>query len=201
MLSRTLNPLELLKKSSYFLFGPRGSGKSTLIRKNCLTAADYIDLLDSRIYLRLKGEPSLLGPLITKPNVVIDEMQRIPELLNEVHRLIENDPKSFLLTGSSSRQLKRKGTNLLAGRALRAELFPLTWWEIANEGHFHLNRYLQFGGLPMAYLGQYAGDYLNAYGETYLKEEVQAESLTRNLPNYIRFLQSVATNNGQLLNF
>ena len=158
-------------------------------------------MLDSKVYLRLKGDPSLLRPLITKPIVVIDEVQRIPELLNEVHRLIENENKRFLLTGSSSRKLKRGGTNLLAGRAFMAELFPLTWFEISRKSNFDLHRYLRFGGLPMAYLGQYPKEYLYAYGESYLKEEIQMEGLTRNLPNYIRFLQSAAFNNARLLNY
>ncbi|MCY4643891.1 MAG: ATP-binding protein [Bacteriovoracales bacterium] len=201
MLQRTLNLSKLLKKSSHFLLGPRGSGKSTLIREEGLHESGLIDLLDSKIYLRLKGDPSLLGSLATRPTTVIDEVQRIPELLNEVHRLIENEGKRFLLTGSSSRKLKRGGANLLAGRAFMAELFPLTWKEISRAQTFDLGRYLLFGGLPMAYLGEHPRDYLHAYGDTYLKEEIQSEGLTRNLPNYTRFLQSAAFNNGRLLNY
>ena len=193
---RIPNLLKLLEKSSHFLLGPRGSGKSTLIKENCTKTIDYIDLLDSNLYLRLKTDPSLLHSLITHPLVVIDEIQRIPELLNEVHRLIENEGKRFLLTGSSARKLRRGGANLLAGRAFMAEFFPLTWFEISREQNFDLGRYLRFGGLPMAYLGKYPKDYLNAYVDTYLKEEIQTEGLTRNLPNYARFIQSAALNVG-----
>ena len=201
MVKRYVNLLELLNKSSHFLFGPRGSGKSTLIKETCLEWADHIDLLDSKVYLRLKGDPSLLRPLITKPMVVIDEIQRIPELLNEVHRLIENEKKRFLLTGSSRRKLKKVGTNLLAGRAFMAELFPLTWFEISRQQKFDLSLYLQSGGLPTAYLGKYPKDYLYAYGEAYLKEEIQMEGWSRHLPNYTRFLQNAALNNGKILNY
>ena len=211
MINRYLNPLQLLKKSSHFLLGPRAVGKSTLIKKSCLKdispahskslSTNYINLLDSKIYLRLKSDPSLLSSFISKKYVVIDEIQRIPELLNEAHRLIEDENKCFLLTGSSARKLKRGNVNLLAGRAFKAELFPLTWFELATNKKFKLKRYLRFGGLPLAYLGQHSEEYLYNYVDTYLKEEIQSESITRNLPNYTRFLQSAAFNNAQLLNY
>ena len=201
ILERYLNLPELLEKSSHFLLGPRGSGKSTLIKRDCLDRADYIDLLDSRIYLKLKRDPSLLSPMTSRSMVVIDEVQRVPELLHEVHRLIENEGKRFLLTGSSSRKLKRGGANLLAGRSFMAQFFPLTWREISRSQDFDLSRYLRFGGLPMAYLGEYPEEYLYAYVETYLKEEIQSEGLTRNLSNYTRFLESASCNNAQLLNY
>ncbi|MYJ51362.1 MAG: ATP-binding protein, partial [Gammaproteobacteria bacterium] len=181
--------------------GPRGSGKSFLIRANCLEAADYIDLLDSRTYLRLKSDPALLHSLISKPLAVIDEIQRIPELLNEAHRAIETGDKRFLLTGSSARSLRRQGVNLLAGRAFRAELFPLTWFELSRHGNFDLHRYLRLGGLPSAFLREHGEDYLYAYVDTYLKEEIQFEGLVRSLPNYTRFLQSAAFNNSRVLNY
>ena len=206
MLKRHLNLLKLLKKSSHFLLGPRAVGKSALIKAQCLGdkapwPIDYIDLLDSKIYLRLKTDPSLLGSLIKEKYAVIDEIQRIPELLNEVHRLIENQNKRFLLTGSSAKKLKRGQANLLAGRAFKAELFPLTWLEISVSKKFYLNRYLRFGGLPLAYLGKHSEDYLYSYVDTYLKEEIQAEALTRSLPNYTRFLQGAALNNARLVNY
>ena len=209
MISRYLNPLMLLKKSSHFLLGPRAVGKSTLIKACCLKSplsakslpVDYINLLDSNLYLRLKSEPALLGSLIKKKYVIIDEVQRVPELLNEVHRLIEDEKKSFLLTGSSARKLKRGKANLLAGRAFKSELFPLTWFELAKTKKFKLNRYLRFGGLPLAYLKNNSEEYLYNYVDTYLKEEIQSEAIVRNLPNYIRFLQSAAFNNAQLLNY
>ena len=211
IIKRVLNPLKLLRKSSYFLFGPRATGKSTLI-KHCMSQSlskdkqggqliDYINLLDSRLYLRLKGDPYLLSSLIIKKYVVIDEIQRIPELLNEVHRLIEDENKKFLLTGSSARKLRKKNVNLLAGRALKSEFFPLTWFELQRAKNFNLSRYLLYGGLPLAYLSKHSDDYLHSYVETYLKEEIQSEALVRNLPHYIRFLQSASLNNGQLLNY
>ena len=207
MITRYLNPLSLLKKSSHFLLGPRAVGKSTLIKEYCLKGSsdsfsvDYINLLDSKIYLRLKNDPSLLSSLINKKYVVIDEIQRIPDLLNEVHRLIEDEGKSFLLTGSSARKLRRGNANLLAGRAFKSELFPLTWFELTASKNFKLNYYLRFGGLPLAYLKKNSDDYLYNYVDAYLKEEIQSEAIVRNLPNYIRFLQSAAFNNAQLLNY
>ena len=206
MIQRLVNPLKLLEKSSHFLLGPRAVGKSALIKdrlKNSSVAqrqqTDYIDLLDSRLYLRLKSDPSLLRDIARKKFIVIDEIQRIPDLLNEVHYMIENQGRRFLLTGSSARKLKGAGVNLLAGRAFMARLFPLTWRELKSR--FHLNCYLRFGGLPLACLKPDSEEYLHNYVDTYLKEEIQAEALTRNLPNYVRFLQSAALNNGCLLNY
>ncbi len=201
MIRRQLDLMELLDRSSHFLFGPRGSGKSFLACSSCLDAADYIDLLDSRTYLRLKSDPALLHSLISKPFIVIDEIQRIPELLNEVHRAIETEGQHFLLTGSSARSLRRKGVNLLAGRAFRAEIFPFTWFELSYYDRFDLHRYLRLGGLPTAFLSEHGEDYLYAYVDTYLKEEIQFEGLVRSLPNYTRFLQSVAFNNAKVLNY
>ena len=211
MIDRHLNPLQLLKKSSHFLLGPRAVGKSTLIKKHCMEglssvssrslSVDYINLLDSKIYLRLKSDPSLLSALISKKYVIIDEIQRVPELLNEAHRLIEDERKCFLFTGSSARKLRRRNVNLLAGRAFKAELFPLTWFELAANKKFKLSRYLRFGGLPLAYLGKHGREYLYNYVDTYLKEEIQSEAIVRSLPNYTRFLQSAAFNNARLLNY
>ena len=202
-MKRNLNLLKLLTKQSHFLFGPRGVGKSYLIRKNLLgnDQISYIDLLNSKNYLRLNSQPSALESYASKKIIVIDEVQRIPELLNEVHRLIEEKKKIFLLTGSSARSLKRGGANLLAGRALRADLFPFTYHELSQESAFDLNKYLITGGLPMSYLSSHPWDYLYNYLDTYLKEEIQAEALVRNLANYHRFLESAANYNTQILNF
>lgn len=202
MISRTLNLLSLLDKSSHFLLGPRGVGKSFLIRHQLPPdTITSIDLLDSRNFIKLKSSPHELEAMIRKPMVVIDEIQRIPELLNEVHRLIEKKGFCFLLTGSSARKLRKIGTNLLAGRALNARLFPLTWRELEDESKFNLSHYLLRGGLPKAYLEDIGQDYLFSYVDTYLKEEIQAEALVRNLANYTRFLESAALGSGSIVNY
>lgn len=200
-IDRILDLTELLKKKSFFLFGPRSTGKSTLVKQQLLNTAGIIDLLDSRLFLRLSSAPHDLEEIIDARNtnlVVIDEIQRIPELLNEVHRLIEDRKIRFLLTGSSARKLKRGNANLLAGRVWEAGLYPLTWKEIPE---FNLERYLLYGGLPVVYLSEYPEEELDAYVNTYLKEEVMAEGLIRNLPPFARFLRSMALANGEVINF
>jgi predicted AAA+ superfamily ATPase len=133
-----------------------------------------------------------------KSCVVIDEVQKIPALLDEVHRLIEERQLKFLLTGSSARKLKTAKVNLLAGRAWQAELFPLTSQEIPK---FNLEKYLRYGGLPAVYKSEEPEEELYAYVNTYLKEEIQAEALVRKLPSFLRFLQMMAVTNGEVLNF
>lgn len=201
-LKRHLNLQELLAKKSFFLFGPRATGKSTLISQQLSDSVRVIDLLDSRFYLRLLTSPGDLESIISADTkndiVVIDEIQRVPELLNEVHRLIEKKKITFLLTGSSVRKLRRGRANLLAGRVWEAGLFPLTWREITD---FNLERYLRYGGLPAVYLSQYPDEELNAYVNTYLKEEIMAEGLIRKLPPFSRFLSVAALANGEIMNF
>jgi len=209
-LKRILNLPNLLSKKSFFLFGPRATGKSTLIKQQLSKSTKRIDLLDSRLYLRLLNSPHDLESIIDVADttssvrrnpdniVVIDEIQRVPELLNEVHRLIENKKLTFLLTGSSARKLRRGKANLLAGRVWEARLFPLTWREIPD---FNLDRYLQYGGLPPVYLSQFCHEELDAYVNTYLKEEIMAEGLIRKLPPFSRFLKSAALVNGEMINF
>lgn len=203
--TRKLNLPELLEKKSFFLFGPRSTGKSFLIKKQLGDKALLIDLLDSEIFLRLTSRPQDLKELIDAQNgkrhiIAIDEIQRIPELLSEVHRLIEsNEGIKFLLTGSSARKLKRDpGTDMLAGRAWTANLFPLTSTEING---FDLDRFLRYGGLPQIYPSKEPGEELHAYIENYVKEEIVAEGLVRKLPPFARFLRSAALSNGKLLNF
>jgi len=203
-IERHLPITELIEKWSYFLLGPRGTGKSWLVRHQLQAnkTIDYIDLLQSDTYVSLQARPSLLESMISHNIVVIDEIQRVPELLNEVHRLIELKSIRFLLAGSSARKLKRGGANLLAGRAFNANLFPLTYREIMDAtGHFELLKYLQHGGLPTVYTSPHATQYLHNYVETYLKEEIQAEALTRKLGNFTRFLKSAAQCHGQMINF
>ena len=200
-INRLLDLNDLLKKKSFFLFGPRSTGKSTLVKEQLLNSAGIIDLLDSRLFLRLSSAPHEIEEIIDALEaslIVVDEIQRIPELLNEVHRLIENRKIRFLLTGSSARKLKRGNANLLAGRVWEARLYPLTWKEIPE---FNLERYLLYGGLPSVYLGEYPEEELDAYVNTYLKEEIMAEGLIRNLPPFARFLKTISLANGEIVNF
>jgi len=200
-IERILDLKELLRKKSFFLFGPRATGKSTLVNRQLSDSGTIIDLLNSRFYLRLSAAPQDLEGIIDAGDfrlVVIDEIQRIPALLNEVHRLIENRKMKFLLTGSSARKLRRGQANLLAGRVWEARLFPLTWREIPD---FNLEKYLRYGGLPAVYLSEFPDEELDAYVNTYLKEEIMAEGLVRNLPPFARFLQSIALANGEVINF
>jgi predicted AAA+ superfamily ATPase len=195
---RRLNLNAQLAKKSLFLLGPRTTGKSTLIAQQLPQARVY-DLLDASVYARLLREPRILGEE-TSPEVVvaIDEIQKMPQLLDEVHRLIQRDRRRFLLTGSSARKLKRGAANLLAGRAWEARLFPLTSAEVPD---FDLLRFLNRGGLPQIYDSEDHLEELRAYVTLYLREEVQAEALTRNLPAFARFLDAIALNNGEELNF
>ena len=198
---RTLSLPSLLEKKSFFLLGPRGTGKSSLINKQLESTALVINLLQSDLFLRLTSNPEDLESLInasSKKIIVIDEVQRIPMLLNEVHRLIESKKLTFLLTGSSARKLKQADVNLLAGRAWQAELFPLVSQEITD---FDINKYLLYGGLPAIYTSKYPDEDLYAYVEMYLKEEIQFESLVRKIPAFSRFLLTSALTNGQTLNF
>lgn len=202
ILNRILNLQELLEKKSFFLFGPRATGKSFLIHQEFANRIPIINLLDSGLFLRLSAKPQELESIIQAyadhSRVVIDEIQRVPMLLNEVHRLIEEQHLRFLLTGSSARRLRQQHTNLLAGRAWEAHLFPLTYAEIPN---FDLSRYLQFGGLPPVYLSEYPKEELTAYVHTYLQQEIQMEALVRNIPAFSRFLTVAALTSGQILNF
>lgn len=206
-IQRRLNLKELLRKKSHFLLGPRSTGKSTLIRQQ-LPEACLIDLLQSRLERRLTTHPEDLETLIgdhLKASlkdliVVIDEIQKVPALLNEVHRLIEEKKIRFLLTGSSARKLKGDKANLLAGRAWRAELFPMTWKELEGV-RFDLDRYLHYGGLPSVYLSDHPQNELDAYVHTYLYEEIRAEAMVRKIPAFSRFLEAAALANGQMINF
>lgn len=201
LLKRRLSLPDLLKKRSHFLFGPRATGKSTLVRQQLQKRVEVIDLLDRYTFMRHHSDPSLFARQVVanKPRViVVDEIQLIPELLNDVHRLIEREGMRFLLLGSSTRKLRRAGVNLLAGRAFFARLFPLVRAEIP---HFELDRYLRYGGLPEAYLGDASDNYLHAYLSGYLREEVATEGLVRSLPSFSRFLRVIALTNGEVLNF
>lgn len=186
---------------SYFLFGPRGTGKTTWVHAQ-YPEAIYIDLLDASLRDRLLAHPQQLSDLIptsTKEWIIIDEIQFVPALLHEVHRLISTKKYKFVLTGSSARSLRRKGVNLLGGRALTCSFHPLTAIELGQR--FDLFRSLQYGHLPQAYLGKSPQAYLKGYVLNYFKNEVKQEGLTRNIGAFSRFLEIASFSQGGVLNY
>ena len=197
MYARLLSP----PSGSFFLFGPRGTGKSTWIRERFAGAASY-DLLDTREALRLGKAPHALyaelATLAPGATAVIDEVQKAPALLDQVHRLIEEKRLRFVLSGSSARKLRRGGVNLLAGRAVTCAMLPLVSAELNFE--LDVERALTLGMLPMAVTADDPAAYLRAYAETYLVQEVHAEALTRNVGAFARFLEVAARQNAQATN-
>lgn len=196
--------LDLPEGQSAFLWGPRKSGKTTLLKRRFADSA-YFDLLDSDLYLALLKRPALLreyvhalGPDELDKPIIIDEVQKIPLLLDEVHLLMEQESLSFILCGSSARKLVRGKANLLGGRAWRFLLYPLSIKEIPG---FDLLRALDRGLLPSHYLSPNPHRSLDAYVKDYLNEEIRAEGLTRNLPAFGRFLDVVGFSVGQLVNY
>jgi len=181
--------------------GPRGSGKSTWLRQ-AFPGAHTVNLLDEGIYQRLLAQPELfaaeLRVLAAGDLVVVDEIQRLPQLLNEVHRLIEERGLRFILSGSSARKLKRAGVNLLAGRAFHRTMHPFTPEELGTE--FCLEAALTHGLLPIVWSSRERDEALSAYVQMYLKEEIQAEALVRNLAGFARFLPLAALFHGQAMN-
>lgn len=188
-------------RSSFFLFGARGVGKSTWALER-FPEAHRVNLLDEGLYQRLLADPGLfadmLRPLPEGRWVVLDEVQRIPGLLNEVHRFIEEKGLRFALLGSSARKLKTAGTNLLAGRALWKTMLPLVPEELGED--FDLERVLGIGSIPLIWTAQDSLETLKAYVQLYLREEIKAEALVRNLPGFVRFLPIAGLFHGQSLN-
>lgn len=186
---------------SFFIFGPRGVGKSTYLKTH-YPKAPLVDLLNDEVYNRLLADPTRLARFIPSGQksdfVIIDEIQKLPKLLDEVHRLMENKKIKFILTGSSARKLKKAGTNLLAGRALTTYMFPLTSRELGKD--FYLLNSLEYGHLPMAYSSPNPQAYLASYVRTYLEEEVKQEGLSRNLGAFARFLEAASFSQGSVLN-
>ncbi|MEO6596776.1 MAG: AAA family ATPase [Planctomycetota bacterium] len=189
-----------LPKASFFLFGPRGTGKSSWVG-HAIPEAVVVDLLEADTYTRLQAAPERLEGMVPADHkgwVVIDEVQKIPALLDEVHRLIEKRKWRFALTGSSARSLRRGGVNLLAGRARTLEMHPLTAAELGKD--FDLAHAVRFGGLPSVWVEKDPADYLASYVRTYLEQEVRQEGLTRNLGGFARFLEAASFSQASVLN-
>ena len=201
MAERTYPRLLRAPRGSFFLFGVRGVGKTTWIRE-ALPDAYVVDLLDESRYQQLAANPGLLAAeLRTVPReraVVLDEVQRVPALLNEVQRAVERDRRRFALLGSSARRLKTPGTNLLAGRATVRTMYPLVPAELGTD--FDLDRVLSFGSIPLVWRSDDPRATLDAYVNLYIKEEVRGEALARNLPGFLRFLPVAALFHGQVIN-
>ena len=186
---------------SFFLMGPRGVGKSTYLR-SAFPDAHVVNLLAEETYQRLLAHPGLFAAELRAVDsdrwVVLDEMQRLPSLLNEVHRFIEERGLRFVLCGSSARKLKRAGVNLLAGRALYRAMHPFVPAELAAA--FDLEEAMRYGLLPIVWASAAKDETLAAYAQMYLREEIQAEGLVRNLPGFARFLPIAALFHGQTVN-
>jgi predicted AAA+ superfamily ATPase len=199
-IERLLDLPSLLQRKSHFLFGPRQTGKTSLIRHSLKGVRSY-DLLDTSVYLSLSQDPGRISQELNPRDeiVVIDEIQRLPILLNEIHRLIEERGIRFLLTGSSARKLRRGGVNLLGGRARTKYMHPLTYRELGNE--FDLLKAIDRGLLPSIYLSDDPRADLQAYAGSYLQQEIVAEGITRNIPAFSRFLKVAALCNGTIVNF
>jgi len=197
---RILDLPALLEKKSHFLLGPRQTGKTYLIH-HALKDVPVYDLLDTSVFLALNQNPGRLAQELSPKQriVVIDEIQRLPVLLNEVHRLIETRGVHFLLTGSSARKLRRGGINLLGGRARTKCLHPLTYKELGDR--FDLDRAIERGLLPSIYYSDDPRADLQAYTGMYLQQEIVAEGATRNVPAFSRFLKVAALCNGTIVNF
>jgi predicted AAA+ superfamily ATPase len=203
MVSTYFPRLLSVPKSSFFLFGVRGSGKSTWVQRLDRSLLE-INLLREDLFQKYLTDPALFRGVLDRAAkgswVFVDEIQRIPGLLNEVHRSIEERQLKFILSGSSARKLKRGGANLLAGRALVKNIFPLLPEEIGEA--FDLEDALRFGTIPLIYTSEASErkDRLKSYVQTYLKEEIQAEALVRNLAGFMRFIPIAALFHGQVVN-
>ena len=197
MHSRLLSPQ---KGKSFFLFGPRGTGKTTWVRSQFPDAL-HLDLLEARLFNQLTADPQRLADLVPNDHagyVVLDEVQKVPALLDEVHRLIERRRLKFILTGSSARKLRQGGLNLLAGRALTLAMHPLCAAEMGAA--FNLRSSLRHGLLPAIGSEPDPRRYLDSYVHTYLDQEIRQEGLTRNLAAFARFLEAASFSQGAVLN-
>lgn len=193
--------LDEIQDNSLFLWGARQTGKSTLL-KALFPKARYYDMLNSNLYRALSRNPSLMREqLMLLPAgsiVIIDEVQKVPELLDEVHWLIQSRGLHFILCGSSARKLRRSGANLLGGRALSNTLYPLVSAEIPD---FDLERALNYGTIPPHYLAKNPVRRLQAYIDDYIQQEIVAESVLRNLSAFTRFLEVAALSDTEIVNY
>jgi len=198
-INKRLIGLNLPQNKSAFLWGPRKVGKTYWITRH-LKNAKIIDLLKTDVFSEYASSPALLRERLANENrlIVIDEIQKIPSLLDEIHWLIENKSASFLLTGSSARKLKRGAANLLGGRAWRRTMVPLSFVEVSG---FDLERVMLSGLLPPHYLSNNPIEELRAYVADYLKEEIAAEALTQNIPAFNEFLRIAALTSSELINY
>jgi uncharacterized protein len=200
--------MEIIKRyfkspeGSYFLFGPRGTGKTTWLKTNCKNEL-IIDLLDPALYRRYIARPERLKELIEgnpdKKNLIIDEIQKVPALLDVVHLIMEEKPQiRFILTGSNARKIKQKGVDLLAGRAVLRSLHPFMAAELENG--FDLQKALNEGLIPLVFYAKNPADTLNSYINLYMKEEIQAEGLIRDIGSFARFLETISFSHATVLN-
>jgi len=198
--ARLVNLESLLATKSHFLFGPRQTGKTWLVREQLADYKTY-NLLRAKEFNRLNANPSLLGEEVFAEDriVIIDEIQKIPKLLDEVHYLIEERGINFLLTGSSARKLKRGGANLLGARARVQNLHPFVSAELGPD--FSLDKSMMTGLIPGIYFSDNPEKDLESYISVYLQEEIAAEGLTRNLSAFGRFLEVAAFCHSEEINF
>ena len=201
---KRLLKIDLPPQQSTFLWGPRKTGKSSYLKQTFPDSLVF-DFLKTDLYLGYLKTPSLLreqllakDPKQLKHPVILDEVQKIPPILDEIHWLIENSEMQFILCGSSARKLKRGQANLLGGRAWRYEMFPFVWAEIAQPD---LLQILNRGLIPDHYLSEHYRKALHAYTQDYLKEEVFNEGLTRNIPAFSRFFDAMGYTHGELINY
>lgn len=196
-----IRKLQIIEDESVFLFGARQTGKTTLLMQQ-FPDAIYYDLLDTDLLNRLRQRPSILREMLDKKPegtlIIIDEIQQVPELLNEIHLLMNRYGFRFILCGSSARKLRRQRVNTLGGRAVPQYLYPFVSSEIPD---FDIDIAVNNGMMPRFYLSKNPQNMLKAYVSVYLKEEIQAESLVRNLKNFSRFLEVAAITDGEMVNY
>jgi predicted AAA+ superfamily ATPase len=200
---RNLNLQQLLRKKSILLLGPRSTGKSFYVREQ-LENVFTINLLKSTDFVKLSENPSVLEEvaLANRNKIIcIDEIQKIPALLDEVHRLIEEKKIRFLLTGSSARRLKSTGVNLLAGRAWLSTMCPLNTFEVSHSEDYQLAKFLNFGSLPSVWTSEDPVEELDSYVQTYIDQEIKTEGLVRKIQPFLRFLKTAAIHSGELVNY